>query len=162
MNSFDGEVKRGKTYCLRLLSLRARSEKEIDDRLKGKGYGEGAIKSILDSLRQDGLVDDESFAGDWIDSRLRTNPRSGSALKAELKKKGIPERIIDKVLSEKYKELDDMSLAGDMVRKMIAETGQGPVKNLKGKLYQYLLRRGFDGETALEAVNKELGDDDNE
>ena len=161
MNSFNGEVKKGKKYCLRLLSLCARSEREIKDRLKGKGYSDGARKRILDSLEEQGLVNDEKFAGDWIDSRLRVNPRSKLALKTELKKKGVPERIIDKVLSEKNEELDDMTLACDMVRRMIAETAPGPVKELKGKLYQYLLRRGFDSETALEAVNKELGDDDN-
>ena len=93
--SDDKEIKRGKAYCLRLLSLRSRSEHEIEARLKEKGYSAGTKKLILDLLKKNGLIDDLKFAGEWIDSRMRSNPKGKKALRIELVNKGISKEVID-------------------------------------------------------------------
>ena len=89
-NAVNEELKRGKTYCLRLLSLRSRSESELEFRLKSKGYSDTSRRRILNLLKDNGLVDDFEFARQWIESRLRTNPRGKRALRQELAKKGVP------------------------------------------------------------------------
>jgi regulatory protein len=150
-NITGGELKKGKAYCLRLLSLRQRSEREIDERLKGKGYREGVRKRLLDLLKKDGLVNDRKFAEAWIDSRLRSNPKGKRVLREELKNKGIQKEIIERVFTEKAGQLDERTIAAGLIRKKLSKPGIE-----KGKLFQYLLRRGIDPEAAEEAINDEV------
>ena len=152
-NTTGGELKKGKAYCLRLLSLRPRSEREISTRLKGKGYGDEARKRLLDLLKRDGLVDDLKFAKNWIDSRLRANPKGKRALRQELKEKGVQKDIIEKVFSEKAPQLDEKRIAAGLIKKKLSK--EKPDID-KGRLFQYLLRRGIDPEAAEEAINDEI------
>ncbi|MGB2600275.1 MAG: regulatory protein RecX [Candidatus Omnitrophota bacterium] len=152
-NITGGELKKGKAYCLRLLSLRQRSEYEIDERLKGKGYGERARKRLLDLLKKDGLVNDLKFAEAWIDSRLRSNPKGKRALKEELKSKGIQKEIIEQAFTEKASQLDERTMAAELIKKKLSKSKPGIEK---GKMFQYLLRRGIDPEAAEEAINDEV------
>ena len=152
-NTTGGELKKGKAYCLRLLSLCPRSEREINTRLKDKGYGDEARKRLLDLLKLDGLIDDLKFAENWIDSRLRANPKGKRALRQELKGKGVQKEIIEKVFSEKASQLDEKTIASDLIRKKLSKSKPGIDK---GKLFQYLLRRGIDPEAAEEAIKDEF------
>ena len=45
--SRDKDPVKGKKYCLRLLSLRPRSEREIGSRLKAKGYSDDLCGEIV-------------------------------------------------------------------------------------------------------------------
>jgi regulatory protein len=151
-----GELKKGKAYCLRLLSLRARTERELDTRLKGKGYTDADRKHLLDLLKGEGLVDDLKFTEQWIDSRLRENPKGKRALKEELRSKGVQDKIIEQAFSDKASQLDERALAADLVKRKISKDKRTDQKKLKARLFQYLLRRGFDAETAEEAIDDEV------
>ncbi|KKL51559.1 hypothetical protein LCGC14_2294300, partial [marine sediment metagenome] len=50
-----GSPAEAKTYALKLLSYRARSRKELLERLVGKGFGSSQIKEAVDSLVDAGL-----------------------------------------------------------------------------------------------------------
>jgi regulatory protein len=152
----DKELKRGKAYCLRLLSLRPRSECEIEERLKSKGYSDKTKKQLLSLLKKDGLIDDVKYAGEWIDSRLGSNPKGKKALRIELIKKGIAREVIEQVFAEKAAVLDEKKIALGLIKKKLLKGGSKPDKNAKGKLFQFLLRKGFDAETAEEVVNEQL------
>ncbi|RKY43129.1 MAG: hypothetical protein DRP85_00395 [Candidatus Makaraimicrobium thalassicum] len=155
----DKELKNGKSYCMRLLSLRPRSEHEIDDRLEGRGYDDRARKCILESLKISGLVDDLKFAREWIDSRVRSNPRGIKILRGELRKKQVPESIIEEAVRERAAELDDRAVADALVRKRLRAAKDPSHINteLKGKLFRFLVGKGVDMEVAEEAVNRGLG-----
>ncbi|MFQ5952741.1 MAG: regulatory protein RecX [Candidatus Omnitrophota bacterium] len=155
MNSTENkELKRGKTYCLRLLSLRPRSEREIEFRLKSKGYSDRSRKELLELLKSEGLVDDAEFARQWIDSRIRSNPKGKRALRQELASKGVAGEVIEKVFSEKVSQLDEKAIAGELVKKTLAKEKKEQGWKLKGKLYQYLLRRGISSEIAQECIDE--------
>lgn len=156
----DKEVKKGKTYCLRLLSLRPRSERELGLRLKGKGYSDVSRKELLTQLKKEGLIDDLKFAREWIDSCLRSSPKGKRLLRRELLEKGVSGKVIDKAFSEKALELDEKKIADGLIRKRLARSGEKKDIKLKGKLYRYLLQRGIESEVAEEAVNKRLGYDE--
>ena len=149
-----GELKKGKAYCLRLLSLRPRSEREISTRLKSKGYKDNVRKHLLDSLKNEGLVNDLKFAGQLIDSSLSGNPKGKLVLKVELRNKGIQEEIIEKAFSEKADQLDEKRIATGLVKEKLSETPKSEIG--KGKLFRYLVSRGFDPEMAEEVINNEI------
>lgn len=145
----DKETK-NKLYerVLRFLSYRPRSEKEVRDYAEGKirslrapsfaKASEGKqkiIEEVIGKLKKQGLIDDEEFARWWLEQRSRFRPRGKIALKIELKRKGVSQEIIEKIINQKF---DELVLAKKAVKKKV-----------KGeqKISQYLARRGFSWET---------------
>jgi len=153
----EKELRKARNYCSRLLSLCPRTEHEIKARLESRGFRKVIQNDILDLLKKDGLVDDLGFARGWIDSRIRSKPRGVKLLRIELKKKGVGDDVIDRVLHEKAAELDEKAVLREMVKKKIKEVKSGPQKNIKGRLFQYVVQKGFDAETAENVINEIMG-----
>jgi len=153
----EKELRKARNYCSRLLSLCPRTEHEIKARLESRGFRKVIQNDILDLLKKDGLVDDLRFARGWIDSRIRSKPRGVKLLRIELQKKGVGDDVIDRVLHEKAAELDEKAVLREMVKKKIKEVESGPQKNIKGRLFQYVVQKGFDAETAENVINEIMG-----
>ncbi|MBD3425851.1 MAG: hypothetical protein GF409_01315 [Candidatus Omnitrophica bacterium] len=154
----EKELKRCRNYCLRLLSSRQRTEKELKVRMRAKDYTTDHIAVTIGALKREGLVDDLRFAVDWIDERLRKSPRARGLLEKELERKGVDAKMIDEAMSRREKQLDEKKMAVELVSGIVQDekTPQDRDK-MKARLFSFLLRRGFDAETAEEAVNEVLG-----
>src|SRR5207248_3069772 len=55
--------------CLRLLSDRARTRRELAQALRRKGVPDDAANAVLERFDEVGLIDDAAFAGQWVRSR---------------------------------------------------------------------------------------------
>jgi len=152
----DSDLEKAKKYCLRLLSVRPRTEREIETRLKDRGIGEDIRKDTVDLLKRDGLIDDLEFARNWIDLRLRSNPKARKVLRMELNQKGVGDDFIDRAFLEKGPQLDERAIALGIVRKKAEESGFCLTPEDKGRLFRYVVRRGFDPETAEEVIEEVL------
>jgi len=147
------ELLKAKRTVLYLLKYRARSRKEILDRLKRKNFSQNTIDQVLDYCNKFDLIDDEAFASSWMNSRLR-KPLGLRRISFELKIKGISDEIIqqskDKI-RENYNEYETVSdLAKDKFKKL---------KNLepnkaKSRVYGFLLRRGFSPDIVNEVISQ--------
>ncbi|MEE8575147.1 MAG: regulatory protein RecX [Thermodesulfobacteriota bacterium] len=89
-----------KAAALRLLSFRARSERELTDRLKEKSFDISEIRSTVDSLISSGLINDEEFARSVAASRVRNKFWGSKKIAYDLTKKGIARELINKAISE--------------------------------------------------------------
>ena len=63
------------TVCLRLLTVRARSRAELAGRLAKRGYPDEVTETVLTRLAEVGLIDDEDFAEQWVQSRRKGQAR---------------------------------------------------------------------------------------
>ena len=151
----DKGLEKAKSYCLRLLSVSARTESELYTRLKDKGYSPGVREEAVEALKQKGLIDDLDFARQWIDSRLRSKATSTFALKSELKRKGIKAEVIEEVFFEKESDLDDKALAKRLVKDRIERERLTLDTKTKAKLFRFLVSKGFYPDVAREALNIE-------
>lgn len=128
-------------YGLRLLTFRARSEREIRQRFQLRGADPELVDATVERLREGGLVDDQAFAQTWVESRRRASPRGNRLLQHELARKGVARPAIEVALSD---EVDASALAraaaAKKARSLAAEPGLAFVR----KLTDFLLRRGFD------------------
>ena len=98
-------MKNFRTYALRLISIRQRSEYELRRRLKEKGAEAEEIEEIIDSFKNIGLLDDTDFACEFARSKSIRHwswYRIKRTLKFEF---GISEDIIDKA-RDCYNESD--------------------------------------------------------
>lgn len=138
--------------ALHFIGYKMRTAWEIRQKLAEKDFAADTIDEVLAFLEKYGYADDREYCRRYIRERLRTKPRSGYALKAELRQRGVSSAIIEEVLGET--ELDE---AGDALRWLEKKSrGQWPPETEKKKkqLYDFLLRKGYSYEIIREAFRQ--------
>ncbi|MGQ9678596.1 MAG: RecX family transcriptional regulator [bacterium] len=134
-------------YALLLFSYRARSEKELRQRLEKKGWTPAVIEEVIKNLKKTGLVDDEKLARRFVHDRITVGHKGKSRVKAELNRLGIAKEKIEQAL----KEAPDETEAAQMVLDHFLPRYQNldPITK-KRRLAGLLARRGF----SLETINR--------
>lgn len=136
--------------ALRLLSYRPRSEREIRARLQRAGTPAEAANETVERLRGAGLIDDESFARDWVDGRQSRSPRGRRLLASELRSRGIDPRILENAVAG----IDDFEAAYRAAERRASSLRSLPYQQFRQRLSGFLLRRGFDYETVRKTVTR--------
>lgn len=132
-----------RTVAMRTLTARARTRHELEQSLRAKNVPQTAINAVLDRLEEVGLVNDASFAVDWVTSRQQRRHLSRRVLRRELQAKGVESIEIDRALD--HVDLDaEFNSARDLVeRKRAAMIGLSRDVQYR-RLAGMLSRRGFD------------------
>jgi len=123
-----------------ILSYRPRSEPELRDRLLTKGFPGTSIDQVITRLKEQGLVNDDSFAEFWMENRDTFSPRSRWLTGQELRRKGISEEIINRVAGS----IDDEDSAYRAARKKARNLPRHDYQSFYRRLGDFLQRRGFD------------------
>ena len=139
-------------YCL--LRSRPRSESEMRGRLKLKRYDGATIEAVIESLKKVDQIDDVKFANFWVESRMHVNPVGDIILRHELKVKGVPESIIEGALRDKAQNYDEYSIALDIAERRLKRISEAEIPKAAKKLYDLLLRRGFEYETVKRVIGE--------
>jgi len=84
----------------------------------------------------------------WAQFRLQNKPIGRYKLNQELRIKGIKQDIIQKVIDKTYKEIDEITLARNLIKEKIVSSKIKNVRLDSKKIYNFLLRRGFSIETS--------------
>ena len=132
-----------RTIALRKLTAKACTRHELDQALRAKNVPESVIDGVLDRLQEVGLVDDASFAVDWVTSRQQRRHLSRRLLRRELQAKGVETSHIDSAL-DRVDHHAELTSARDLVeRKRAAMNGLSRDAQYR-RLAGMLSRRGFD------------------
>jgi regulatory protein len=142
-----------KEAALRFLSFRRRTQKEIKDKLRKKGFDDKVIRSTIEKLKSYDLVNDYEFATAWIKERLAYKPRGKRLLRQELWKKGIQKDVIDRAIEELCQ--DESQSALEVLRKAERRYRNLEPKVARRRMMGLLTRRGFSYETVKEALKLE-------
>jgi len=137
--------------ALHFLSYRPRSSAEVRQNLTKRGFSEVIIEEIFYRLERTGLVNDQEFARAWVENRNTFQPRSRSALRLELRRKGLSEEIIQPVLDE---QVDEEALAFEAARKYSRRLAGLEWLEFRQKLSGFLARRGFSYTTLSPVVSE--------
>lgn len=148
---------------LRVLSYRPRSEKEIIDFLrrprgrKKNRLDDETIQKILNKLKSQGLVDDREFAKWWIEQRTQSRrPKGIRIVKTELQQRGVDRELIEKILGDYDIKVLSENAVKRLVTKQYPKYAKLPKIEIRQKLAQFLLRRGFDWEEVKNIVDEVL------
>ena len=136
--------------ALRFLAVRPRSESEVRQRLRKQGAADGQVEAALERLRRAGLVDDQAFAAYWVENRTAFRPKSRRVLEGELRRKGVGREEAAQAAAG----TNDAALAYAVAAKRAPRLAALPAVDFRRKLTEFLMRRGFDYETAAEAVSR--------
>ena len=135
-----------------LLRQRPRSEHEIRERLRLKGYKEAIVEDIVALLKKAGDIDDTRFARLWVESRMHLNPAGDVVLKYELKEKGVSEDIIEATLAEKAGKFDEYEVAFSMAKERFERFKKLDRQKAMKRVYDFLVRRGFKYDTVRRII----------
>lgn len=131
--------------AFRFLSFRPRSEKEIEDFLKRKAPNRDLGDRVTARLRELGYLDDAKFADWWMTQRQAHRPKGMRAIAQELKVKGIEAKDI---------HIDEVASAKQAIEKKLPLWCKLPALEQKKKIYGFLGRRGFSGETIHRVIDE--------
>lgn len=135
-------------YALYLLGYRARSRKELSQRLSKRGYGEEQIEYALERLSLMGYLDEKALAESLSRQAQETKFLGLSGARAYLARMGVPIELARKALQE----YDESSGAIKMISKKNRSMKGLPSEVKKRRLYGALSRRGFSVETIRKAL----------
>ncbi len=142
--------------AIRLLALRARSVKEVADRLKLTADDQDLVNQVLEDLIKKGFLNDLDFAQAFVDSRIRSKPKGKIVLKYELSQKGISQEIISTVLNQTFQDPDlELDMARNFLRKKSA-FAQLDRQTFKKKAYSALKQRGFSNQTIFKIIDSNV------
>lgn len=134
--------------ALHYLSYRPRSETEVRQRLRRRGFDNKVVDEVIFRLKERRLIDDVAFSEYWRNNRLSFSPRSGRLIKLELRQKGVAAETANEVV----KDLDDENYVYEAGLRKARRLSSSDYDDFRRRLYGYLRRRGFNYETVKFAV----------
>ncbi len=161
---FDAEVGKLMERVYGLFNIRQRSEKEIRDFLKRVSFKRKAkddeeislivVESVVDRAKKKGLINDEQFARLWVEARSKKKGKQ--LIKQELFQKGISRDIIEEILTDSsHLSKESEQLTAEKILDKKIKIWQGlPYLQKKKKACDFLMRRGFEYETAKIVLEK--------
>jgi len=167
--ALDADV-RVREAALTLLSHRARTRRDLERRLREKGFDVGRVAECLERLEGRGLIDDAGVAAAFVRDRLHHRPRGRRRLSDELRMRGVTRELSQSAIDEVFEAegVSDEVLArtaaegwvarqGTAVLAALVSAGQTPEGvRARRRLEGYLARRGFGGDALRGGVARAL------
>ncbi len=149
------QIKEALDYAFLLLSYRARSCKEITERLLRKRYGREIIQKVIEELKRLHYLDDRAFALEWAENRLREK-RGKRLISQELLKKGIEKEIIEDSIDEVFNKVasTEDELAWQAIERKIPRYQKLEKSKAYRRIKDFLIRRGFSLETTENTLDR--------
>lgn len=142
--------------ALRFLLARPRTRWEVEERLRQKGHDENVIRQVIDRLLQLDYLNDADFARRWLDAETKRKPQGRLILHHKLLQRGINREDAENIIESAYDRPAEMEAARTAVRRKLPLLAAGDREKLRGKLGQYLQRRGFDYSIILQVLAEVL------
>lgn len=144
-----------RTILLDKLTHAPRSRAELAEALSRKHVPDDVAARLLDRFVEVGLIDDESFARAWVESRQRSKGLATKVLAMELRRKGIDDDVAREVLADLDPE-DERAAAHRLVQKKLRSMrGLDSTTQIR-RLTGMLARKGYAPQVAFDVVRDEL------
>ena len=153
MKVLDLAAAKQKAY--RLLSMRPHSEKELEKKLREKGFPAVVIKEALEKLHDLKYLNDASFAIGWARNLAVNKLRGNRKIIASLREKGVASQLIDGAIAAARLEISEEEAIAVLVRKKAAKKKPTAfdIKE-KQRIFQNLMGRGFPPGLILKKLGK--------
>lgn len=140
--------------ALRQLTVRSRTVEELRRAMSRKGVPDEAADEVVDRFSEVGLLDDATFARDWVAGGARRS-RSSRVLAQELKAKGVDPEVIGEALADRDPDADLEVARALAARKVRSLAGLDRAVQYR-RLAAALARRGFPSAVVAAVVGETL------
>lgn len=148
---------------LRYLSVRPRSRREVDRRLRRDRLEAAAIEPTLDRLVELGYLDDADFAAAFARDRIRLRPCGVRRLRSDLLSRGVSASDAEAGIAAAMDEerVTEQDLLDRVAGKRAARLTDVDGEKAKRRLFAYLARRGFAAGAIRAWIDANLPEEDN-
>ena len=156
---------RRKTFerAIKLLAAKPRSVAELRERLlRGKGANEAVVNTVISRLQEYGYLDDERFAFSYASLKVKQRPVGRRRLERDLKFKKVDTEVANEALELVYAETSEEQLIDQAIAKRLRIRGRPKNRDEAKKLFDHLLRQGFEFELVSEKIRSLTTDDTDE
>jgi len=147
----------------KLLAAKQRSVEELRERLlTTRGATKANVDEVIARLREYGYLDDAKFAQSYASLRLRERPIGRRRLARDLSLKKVDKQTASTALDEVFEVTPEEDLIERAIAKRIRLRGKPKSREDAKKLFDHLLRQGFEFElvsTKVRALAKADPDD---
>ena len=148
------KIENGNYACfdraLNLLEHGMKSQKQVQDYLKGKGYPESCIEKAVEKLAEYGYLNDLAYACEYV--RLYSQKDGEKKLRFALKNKGVEDELIDQAIEQCLTDESQEEVCFKLAAKKI-KNAELDIK-IRQKVTAYLAGRGFSFETINRALTR--------
>lgn len=137
--------------CVKYISVRLRSVKEIRDYMERKCIEKDVIENTIRRLLDNKLLDDDVFTKAFVSDKLNFTTMGPYRIELELKKHNIDNEIIYKYIS--MIDRDKLVSKIDKQINKLMKSNKNKI-NLKNKIYNNLLSLGYPGNLIISELNK--------
>jgi regulatory protein len=123
--------------------------------LARKGVEPEVAEAVLTRFVEVGLIDDASFAEQWVSSRHQVRGLSRSALSRELRQRGVDDDLV-RVAVERVSSDDELEAARALVRRRAPAMANDDPQRRFRRLAGMLARKGYSPGLAYRAIREEL------
>ena len=145
---------RARNAAYRLFTYRARSRKELEEKLRDRGFSDTVIEAVISGMIRLGYINDREFARQWAACRIRMRGFGGRRIEQELKGKGINRDIIKETLSEVFGEVPETDIAQQEAEKKLRSLTRLTPEVRRRRLAGHLERRGFPPGTIYDILRR--------
>jgi regulatory protein len=147
-----GERALAMARALHFLGYRARSRKEVRDRLRRYGYVDETVDGVVGRLEELGYLDDEEFARTAAREKARRyGPRRVSA---ELRRSGVDAELAQGVVEEEFSSRSEAGAARLAAERRYNKGGSDAQAR---RVYGFLMRRGYSADVCAEVAREYRG-----
>jgi regulatory protein len=147
-----GERALAMNRALGFLAYRARSEKEVRDRLRRYGYGDQTVEGVVGRLEELGYLNDEDFAR--LVAREKARKYGPRRVLGELRKSGLDAQIAQDAVDEEFAGRSELEEAFSAAERRYNRGGSEAEAR---KVYGFLMRRGYSAEVCSEVAREYRG-----
>ncbi len=136
----------------RFLEKTEHTASQLKAYLARRGYSIETGEHVVRWAQKHGYVDDTRYAKMFITSHTIRSPMGDRRLRAELRKRGVSEEIIVRVLAERK----DDELIPELVNSVRRKYGSLDRETAFRRATAFLSRRGFDSSTAYRVISEAI------
>jgi regulatory protein len=129
--------------AIKILMRRSHSVSEMKRALARRCEQEELVKSVVERLKRENLIDDARYARQFTRQRAVARKQGQFRIARELRARGVPDRHIEAALKDSAEETDPAAVVRRRIeRKLRVYRGEIDEKKL-ASLYRSLLAAGF-------------------
>ena len=139
--------------AVKLLTVRPRSVAELRERLlQGKNTNVSIVDTVIARLEEYGYLNDERFAFGYASLKVKQRPVGRRRLQRDLKLKKVDNAVAEGALELVYAETTEAQLIDIAIQKRLRLRGRPKTRIEAKKLFDHLLRQGFEFELVSDKV----------
>ncbi len=150
----EKELTKARDAAYRLLTYRARSRKELEEKLKAREFSDAVIEVVIAGMVRLGYVNDHEFARQWAAGRIRLRGFGRRRVEQELRNKGISRDVVQESLRVVFEDVPEADYAQQEAEKKLRSLARLAPEVRRRRLAGHLERRGFPSETIYDVLRR--------